>query len=112
MITGKKIAYVKVSTAEQNEARQLDALKPYEAEKIFLEKASTIASRICELFKSSRIDKKRRILNLVFPNFFLNGSKLEYTIRSPFNMLVNRASHFIKLGLVYKFRTSLLDNVA
>ena len=40
MVTGKKIAYVRVSTAEQNEARQLEALKPYEIEKIFLEKAS------------------------------------------------------------------------
>ena len=40
MTTGKKIAYVRVSTAEQNEARQLEALKPYEIEKIFLEKAS------------------------------------------------------------------------
>ncbi len=40
MITGKKIAYVRVSTAEQNEARQLEALKPYEVDKIFLEKAS------------------------------------------------------------------------
>ena len=40
MITGKKIAYVRVSTADQNEARQLEALKPYEVERIFLEKAS------------------------------------------------------------------------
>ena len=40
MSTGKKMAYVRVSTAEQNEARQLEALKPYEIEKIFLEKAS------------------------------------------------------------------------
>lgn len=40
MIAGKKIAYVRVSTAEQNEARQLEALKPYEVDKIFLEKAS------------------------------------------------------------------------
>lgn len=40
MITGKKIAYVRVSTAEQNEARQLEALKTYEIEKVYLEKAS------------------------------------------------------------------------
>ena len=40
MTTGKKMAYVRVSTAEQNEARQLEALKPYEIEKMFLEKAS------------------------------------------------------------------------
>lgn len=40
MITGKKIAYVRVSTVEQNEARQREALKPYEIDKVFLEKAS------------------------------------------------------------------------
>ncbi len=70
-----------------------------------------IASRTYELFKSSGIDKKRRILNLVFPNFFLNGSKLEYTIRSPFNMLVNRASYPIKLPLVDGIRTKYFSEV-
>lgn len=40
MITGKKIAYVRVSTVEQNEGRQVEAMKPYEIEKTFIEKAS------------------------------------------------------------------------
>lgn len=57
-----------------------------------------IASRTYELFKSSGIDKKRRILKLLFPNFFLNGSNLEYTIRSPFDLLVKRASYPKNLG--------------
>lgn len=57
-----------------------------------------VASRTYELFKSSGIDKKRRILKLLFPNFFLNGANLEYTIRSPFNLLVKRATHPITLG--------------
>lgn len=34
------IAYVRVSTKEQNEGRQLEALKPYSIEKIFSEKVS------------------------------------------------------------------------
>jgi len=37
---GQSIAYVRVSTTEQNEARQLEALKPYSINKIFIEKAS------------------------------------------------------------------------
>lgn len=35
-----RIAYVRVSTAEQNEARQIEALKKYDIEKWFTEKAS------------------------------------------------------------------------
>ena len=35
-----KFAYVRVSTKEQNEGRQLEALKTYEIEKIFSEKVS------------------------------------------------------------------------
>lgn len=34
------IAYIRVSTAEQNESRQIEAMKPYEIEKCFIEKAS------------------------------------------------------------------------
>ena len=36
----KKIAYVRVSTVEQNEARQIEALKKYDVDKWFTEKVS------------------------------------------------------------------------
>ena len=35
-----RVAYVRVSSIEQNEARQLEILKKYDIEKIFIEKAS------------------------------------------------------------------------
>ena len=35
-----KIAYVRVSTVEQNEARQIEALKKYDVDKWFTEKVS------------------------------------------------------------------------
>ena len=35
-----KIAYVRVSSADQNEARQVEALKKYDIEKWFVEKVS------------------------------------------------------------------------
>ena len=34
---GKNIAYVRVSTAEQNETRQKEALKKYDIDKWFIE---------------------------------------------------------------------------
>ena len=37
---GKNIAYVRVSTLEQNEARQREALKGLNIDKWFIEKAS------------------------------------------------------------------------
>ncbi len=40
MAQGKNIAYVRVSTLEQNEARQREALKDYNIDKWFIEKAS------------------------------------------------------------------------
>ena len=40
MSTGKNIAYVRTSTIEQNDARQLEALKPFNIDKTFNEKAS------------------------------------------------------------------------
>lgn len=40
MGVGKNIAYVRVSTLEQNEARQKEALLPYKIDKWFIEKAS------------------------------------------------------------------------
>lgn len=38
MITGKNIAYIRVSTTEQNDARQKEALDKYDIDKSFVEK--------------------------------------------------------------------------
>lgn len=65
---------------------------------ITLEYILDIASRSHELFESSGNEKKRRILNLVFSNFLLNGSKLEYELKRPFDMLVKKSSYPIILG--------------
>lgn len=40
IIVGKNLAYVRVSTAEQNEDRQIEALKNLDIDKIFIEKVS------------------------------------------------------------------------
>ena len=43
-----------------------------------------VVSRIYELYASSEMDRKRKILKLVFPNFWLDGSKLSYDIKKTF----------------------------
>ncbi len=50
-----------------------------------------VASRIYELYASSENERKRKILKLVFPNFWLNGSKLSYDIRKPFDLFIKRS---------------------
>lgn len=57
-----------------------------------------LSFRAYELFESAEIDEKRKIINLVFPNFYLNGAKLEYTIRKPFDLFIKTASYTTTLG--------------
>ena len=40
-----------------------------------------LASKSHELFKSSGNDKKRRIINIVFSNLYLDGENLEFTMK-------------------------------
>ena len=58
---------------------------------ITLEYLLELVSKINFLYESSRIDKKRKILNLVFSNFFLNGSNLSYELKKPFDLMVKKA---------------------
>ena len=50
------------------------------------------------LFKSSGIDVKRKILKLVFPNFYLDGQNLSYDIRKPFDLFIKGSTYPINLG--------------
>lgn len=57
-----------------------------------------VASRSYSLFKSSGIDVKRKILKLVFPNFYLDGQDLSYDIRKPFDLFIKGSTCSINLG--------------
>lgn len=65
---------------------------------ITLEYLLDIASRSYSLFKSSGIETKRKILKLVFPNFYLDGQNLSYDIRKPFDLFIKGSNHSINLG--------------
>jgi hypothetical protein len=48
-----------------------------------------IAKRAKEIFISSEVDEKRQFLGFLLQNCMLDGKKLDFTMRSPFNLLLN-----------------------
>jgi site-specific DNA recombinase len=58
-----------------------------------LESLLSLASRAAELFERSKTDQKRQLIALVFSNLQLRGKKLEFSLRSPFDLMVDRRSY-------------------
>ncbi len=48
-----------------------------------------LTSRLSELFESSKLDQKRRLLKLLFSNLKLEGEKLLFTVNKPFDLLMS-----------------------
>ena len=51
-----------------------------------------MASRAYGIFESSTTDEKRQLIGYVFSNLELEGEKLRYTLRTPFNLFTDLAS--------------------
>jgi hypothetical protein len=76
-----------------------------------LETLISVASRAAELFERSKIDQKRELLAFVFSNPGLRGKKLEFSLRSPFDLMVNRADHTSWLAFLDTVRTERFNQV-
>ncbi|MDP9137582.1 MAG: recombinase family protein, partial [Pseudomonadota bacterium] len=63
-----------------------------------LESLISLASRAADIFERSKTEQKRQLIALVFSNLRLRGEKLEYSLRSPFDLMVNRPTHTSWLG--------------
>jgi site-specific DNA recombinase len=63
-----------------------------------LESLISLASHAAELFERSKTEQKRQLLAFVFSNLKLRGKKLEFSLRSPFDLMVDRASYPSWLG--------------
>ena len=48
-----------------------------------------ICSKAPELFESSKVEQKRKLINFLLSNLKLRSEKLEYTLNKPFDALVN-----------------------
>ena len=66
--------------------------------RITMESLLSLMSTACEMLDSSKVEQKRQLIAFVFSNLKLRGKKLEYTMRSPFNLLVNCPDHSGWLG--------------
>src|SRR5262249_44730291 len=63
-----------------------------------LESLVSLASRAADLFERSKIEQKRQLIAFVFSNLRLKGKKLEFSLRSPFDLMVDRATYPSWLG--------------
>jgi hypothetical protein len=63
-----------------------------------LESLISVASRAAEIFECSKTEQKRQLIAFVFSNLRLKGKKLEFSLRSPFDLMVNRANYTSWLG--------------
>lgn len=64
-----------------------------------------LASKSYDIFKSSELDEKRRIINILFPNLEVNAERLVFTVRKPFDIFLNFKEHPNWLPLVSTLRT-------
>ena len=53
----------------------------------------SIASKALDIFDRSTTDEKRQLIGYVFSNLELKGAKLCYTLKAPFDLLVNLSSY-------------------
>jgi site-specific DNA recombinase len=63
-----------------------------------LETLISVASRTAGIFEGSNIDEKRQLIAFVFSNLKLRGKKLEFALRSPFDLMVDRPDYASWLG--------------
>ena len=54
-----------------------------------IDKVLNFSKNSFAIFKSSQIEEKRRILNIVFANFFMDGKNPEISMRKNFSLLSN-----------------------
>ena len=55
--------------------------------------SSSVASRVAEIFAGSKIEQKRQFLAFVFSNLALRGKTLEFSLASPFDLMVDRPDY-------------------
>ncbi len=66
-----------------------------------LESLISVASRAAGIFERSKTEQKRELIAFVFSNLRLRGKKLEFALRSPFDLMVNRATYTSWLSDVF-----------
>lgn len=53
----------------------------------------SLASKAYDIFESSKIAEKRKLINFMFSNLKIKAEKLEYDLNKPFDLMVNKATY-------------------
>jgi hypothetical protein len=59
----------------------------------------------------SKIEQKRELIAFVFSNLRLKGKKLEFSLRSPFDLMVNVQDHSGWLAFLNTVRTERFNDI-
>jgi hypothetical protein len=73
--------------------------------------AFQLASRLHDIFLVSKNCEKREIINFVFSNLKLNGENLVFTLKKPFDLMVNLSQQPTWLPLGTTLRTESYGDV-
>ena len=84
----KKCHELKNKQFKNNEIMR-NYLKADQNFKITVNTVLSIASKAFELFESSKIEQKRKLINFVFSNLELKGATLRYSLKKPFDLMVD-----------------------
>ena len=76
-----------------------------------LEALISVASRAAEIFERSTTDEKRQLIAFVFSNPRMSGKKLEFSLRSPFGLMVDRADYPGWLAFLDTARTQRFNQI-
>ncbi len=76
-----------------------------------LESLISVASRAAAIFESSKIEQKRELIAFVFSNLRLKGKKQEVSLRSPFDLMVNRRTYASWLVFLDTVRTQRFEKI-
>ncbi|HEX7724868.1 MAG TPA: hypothetical protein VF438_03990 [Candidatus Paceibacterota bacterium] len=78
--------------------------------KIQISTVFNLARNIRQIFTSSEPLEKRAFLNHLLRNPSVDGKKLEFTLRKPFNPLLDLSDCQTGLALAYELRTIQIEN--
>jgi len=75
-------------------------LKADETFQVTVKTVLSLASKAYDIFESSNIEQKRKLINYVFSNFQLRGVSLEYDLKKPFDLMVDCTTYSEWLVLI------------
>lgn len=69
-----------------------------------------LAKRAKDIFKESEIEEKRELLGFLFQNLKLNGKKLEFELKTPFDTVLQASKCSSMLSAIREFRTAIKEH--